>query len=173
MMDNLIPVGASSVLGAIKRSCPWAEIRLFDTTFYRTEASASDRDRSDLLQVMPVDYASRGLSIKEENVFEDFRRTVKDFKPDIILLSAVEVTFGQGAALLRAIEDIKPFVIAGGVFAILAPEDVIKEKLIDAVCTAEGEDSVPEFLTKFRKQKDFYGIPGMWFRKGGKIIKLR
>jgi radical SAM superfamily enzyme YgiQ (UPF0313 family) len=171
MMDNLIPVGPSSLLGSLKESGLNIEIELFDTTFYKTEDRPPDEDRASNLQVLPVDYASVDIAIKESNVFEDFRKHVIKFKPDIIMLSMVESTYGQGMALLNCIKDIRPYVVAGGIFAMLSPEEVISNECIDAVCVGEGEDAAVEFCGKFIEGKDFAKVPGMWFKENGDIIK--
>jgi len=53
----------------------------------------------------------------------------------------------------------------------LAPEEAIASDPIDAVCTGEGEDAIPEFCGKFASGGDFTDVPGMWFKHGGKLIK--
>ena len=168
MMDNLIPVGASAVLGALKKSS--VNIKLFDTTFYRTDDLSNDEDRTETLQVKPFDYSAYGVALKKEDVFVEFRKMVEGFKPDVILISMVEVTYPQGLALLESIKDIKPYVVAGGVFPILASDEVIKNDLIDAVCIGEGEDAMPEFCDKFSSGKDFTTVSGIWFKAKDKSI---
>lgn len=171
MMDNSIPVGPSSVLGALKESGINMKIRFFDTTFYKTGEQSSDEDRVCNLQVLPVDYTSVGIGIKNSDVFEDFRSCVIDFKPDIIMISMVEVTYEQGIKLLSCIKDIRPYVIAGGVFAMLSPEEALGNECIDAVCVGEGEDAVIKFCRKFAEGEDFTKVPGIWFKVKGNIIR--
>ena len=172
MLDNLIPVGISSVLGALKNSGMDMEIKLFDTTFYKTNDISNDEDRKETLQVKPFDYSAYGVRLKKENVFSDFRKLVEGFKPDVLMISIVEVTYPQGTALLESIKDIRPYVVAGGGFPILASNEVIQNPLIDAVCIGEGEDAMPEFCDKFQKGEDFTKVSGIWFKKkDGSIIK--
>lgn len=169
MMENLIPVGASSILGALRS--PDIEVKLFDTTFYKSGDMDQDDARADNLQVVPFDYGDEGIRLKDDNVTDAFLSVYGQFKPDVIFLSVVEPTFRQGVRLLRSIKGKRPFSIAGGVFAILSPDKVIACESIDGVCIGEGEDACLEFARRFREGKDIFSIPGMWFKKDGKVIR--
>ena len=162
MMDNLIPVGVSAVIGSL-HGCG-ARVELFDTTFYRTEDRPADYDRVANLQVPDFSYEDMGISIREENIFDEFREHVERFRPDLIMLSVVEPTWGQGRKLLESIRDIRPYVVVGGVFAIMAPEAIIAHELVDAVCIGEGEEAVPEFCRRFAAGDDLTSLPGFWFK---------
>ena len=169
MMDNLIPVGVSSLFGALKRID--VEVELFDTTFYKTEEDTSDIDRAKNLQVLTVDYSEAGTFLKQEDFIDSFREHVVKFQPDIIMLSAVEVTFSQGISLLESIREIRPYTVVGGIFATLVPDEVIANDCVDAVCIGEGEDAIAEFCQKYVAEKNFSNVPGMWFKTNGQIIK--
>jgi len=162
MMDNLIPVGISAVIGALHGF--GAHVELFDTTFYRTEVRPADYDRVANLQVPDFSYEEMGISIREEDVFVDFRAHVECFVPDLIMLSVVEPTWGQGQRLLEAIRDIRPYVVTGGVFAIMSPETIIASDLVDAVCIGEGEDVVPELCRRFVAREDLSDMAGFWVK---------
>jgi len=169
MMENLLPVGPSAVLGGLKKA--GFRVRLFDTTFYRTEDEPADMERVRNLQVPAFNYEDAGVSIKQSDVFKDFRSLVDEYKPHIIMASVVESTYSQAIQLLDSVKGSGSYNLAGGVFAILSPDEVIANSNIDAVCSGEGEDSVVEFCRKFAEEKDYTSIPGMWFKKDGRIIK--
>ena len=172
MMDNLIPVGVSTVIGAIKSALPDMELRLFDTTFYRTQDRPGDYERVENLQIPAFEYEDAGIRIKEGNVHEEFRRVVKDFQPDLLLVSLVESTFGQAVELLECIKGLaKPYTVAGGVFAILSPEIVLAEASIDAVCVAEGEGTVVEMCRRLARGESLRGAPGFWYKEGESVIR--
>jgi radical SAM superfamily enzyme YgiQ (UPF0313 family) len=171
MMDNLIPVGASSVLGSLKGSGLDINVELFDTTFYRTEERPPDEDRTSNLQVLPVDYSSVGIYLKKTDFRDDFRKRVMEFKPDVVMISMVESTYLQALAMLENIKDLRPYVVAGGVFAILCPQELISSAYIDAICTGEGEDSAVEFCRSFANGSDYTSTPGMWFKVKGAVKK--
>jgi len=169
MMDNLIPVGVSAVIGALHGID--ADVELFDTTFYRTEERPADYDRVANLQVPDFSYEELGISIRKEDVFTEFRAHVQRFIPDLIMLSVVEPTWGQGQRLLEAIRDIRPYVVTGGVFAIMAPETIIVNDLVDAVCIGEGEDAVPEFCRRFITGADLFDVAGFWVKTPAGICR--
>jgi anaerobic magnesium-protoporphyrin IX monomethyl ester cyclase len=167
MMDNLIPVGASSVIGALRSA--GVEVTLFDTTFHRTEEVSSDEVRVQNLQIPSFDYSEMGISLKEGNVYEEFRQRVEEVGPDIIMVSIGEATFQQADQLLGTLGNKRPFVLAGGIHAMTSPEEVIGRDWADALCIGEGEDSVVEFCERFRSGRDFSDIPGMWIKRTGEV----
>ena len=87
------------------------------------------------------------------------------------MLSVVEVTLQQGIDLLESIKDIRPYTVAGGVFTVLAPQDVIENEYVDAVCIGEGETAIIEFCSKYASGSIFSDVPGMWFKQDSQIIK--
>jgi radical SAM superfamily enzyme YgiQ (UPF0313 family) len=167
MMDNLIPVGISAVIGSLHSF--GAHVELFDTTFYRTEERPADYDRVANLQVPDFQYEEMGISIHEEDVFAEFRAHVLRFKPDLIMLSVVEPTWGQGQKLLKAIRDIRPYVVTGGVFAIMDPETILSNDLVDAVCIGEGENVLPEFCRRFSAGNALSDVAGFWVKTAAGI----
>lgn len=169
MMDNLIPVGISAVIAALHGF--GAKVELFDTTFYRTEDRPADYDRVANLQVPDFSYEDLGISIREEDVYAEFRAHVQRFAPDMIMLSVVEPTWCQGQRLLETIRDIRPYVVAGGVFAIMAPAMIIANDLVDAVCIGEGENAVSDFCRRFIAAADLSDTAGFWVKTPAGIYR--
>jgi radical SAM superfamily enzyme YgiQ (UPF0313 family) len=169
MMDNLIPVGSSAIIGTLHAA--GVEVELFDTTFYRTEERPADFDRVDNLQVAPFDYESLGVRVKDEDVFVEFRAALERFRPDILMISMVESTFEQGLSLLEAAGELRPFTLAGGVLSILSPETVIKSDLVDAVCIGEGENCIAELCRRWQAGEECRDIPGLWFKNDGAVTR--
>lgn len=169
MLDNLIPVGVSSLVASMRSL--GARIELFDTTFYRTEERPADIDRIENLQVPSFNFDEIAFRLSGNDVHDDFRKQVTNFKPDMVMLSVVESTWDQGVGLLNAISDIRPYVVVGGVFAVMAPDVVITNDQIDAICIGEGEYAVVELLIKFAAGDDVTDTKGMWFKKEGKVIR--
>lgn len=78
---------------------------------------------------------------------DTFTKTVNDFKPDLIGLSATHMAVEQVkhlAPFLKKITDAP--VVAGGVFPILEPLAALNTEGVDAVCTGEGTEGIVEFL---------------------------
>lgn len=169
MMENLIPINISALSAVLKGS--GFSVKLFDTTYYRTESKSGDEVRVENLQLRKFDLSKYGIQYKEKDIYEDFRETVLEYGPDIIGLSVVEDTYALGVSLLKRIGDMKIPVIAGGVHTVISPDEVIAEESIDMVCVGEGENAFAELCEKMASGADYSGIKGIWFKKNGKILK--
>jgi anaerobic magnesium-protoporphyrin IX monomethyl ester cyclase len=174
MMETVLSVNVSLLISCLKRAD--FEVRLFDTTFYKWSEKSATEVRTEYLQIKDVsDDDPLKLEYKKTDIYEDFRETVKEFDPVIIGFSAVEPTYFLALGLLKSIEDLKKShdikVVFGGIHSIMAPDVVVKEPLIDVVCVGEGENSLPEICEKISRGEDYSGIPNMWVKKAGKIIK--
>jgi anaerobic magnesium-protoporphyrin IX monomethyl ester cyclase len=172
-MDTLFPVSISSISGALKKV--GAQVECFDSTFYPDQAeykdSSSDSKKSENLQVLPVNYDEVGIHPKLTDIFDDFRKKVIEYKPDLIGVSAVEPTYLLGIDLLTCVRDLSVPNIVGGVHAIFSPDDVMECDVVDMVCIGEGEACMVELAEKMRANKDYTGIKNIWVRKDGKVIK--
>ena len=115
-------------------------------------------------------WESFGFKYIETNVFDDFRKKVKDYKPSVIMLSTVEPTHKFGIELLNKVRDLKIPTFVGGCFAIFAPELAIKDEVVDYVCVGEGEYANIEFCKVLATGKDTKKIKGVWAKDGNKII---
>jgi len=172
-MDTLFPVSISSVSGALKKI--GAQVECFDSTFYPDQAeykdTSSDTKKTEKFQVLPVNYEDVGIQPKQTDIFEDFRKKVIEFKPDLIGVSAVEPTFLLGIDLLESVKDLEIPTIVGGVHAIFSPADVMEYDVVDMVCIGEGEACMVELAKKMHAKNNYTNIKNIWFRKNGEIIK--
>ncbi|MFH1309104.1 MAG: radical SAM protein [Candidatus Omnitrophota bacterium] len=142
MMDNLIPLNISYLTACLKEED--FDVELFDTTFYRTSSKSSDEARVETLQVKPFDLSEYGINYKGSDVFDDFKKQVERYNPDLIGFSVVEPTYIFAEKLLDSIKGIKANakVVFGGVFSIFAYKKIIKHPLVDMVCHGEGEKTI-------------------------------
>jgi len=93
-------------------------------------------------------------------------------KPDIIAFSTSTNLFKYAREWSRwAKEHTDAAVICGGPHATLAPEDVIEEESIDAVCIGEGEYSLVNFCRYVEKKDTNREIKGIWLKESGKVYK--
>lgn len=171
MMENLIPVNIS-VLSAVLKNKGF-DVKLFETTYYKTEEKSTDQVRVENLQIRSFDLSKYGIQYKNTDMYEDFRKTVVEYKPNIIGLSAVEYTYKMGISLLKYIKDLNIPTIVGGVHAVIAPDEVISEDVVDMVCLGEGENSFVKLCEKMHNNEDYTHINGIWVKNNGKIIKNR
>lgn len=137
-------------------------VDLFETTQYEDYALASPENRVKFLQARNFDYEKDlGISIRHTDMYADFRRRVLEFKPDAILISAVEDVFLQAVQLLEQIEDLKIPNIMGGVFPTAASERCLDFSVVQRIARGEGETVVLEFTERVRLGQDLDDIPGV------------
>jgi len=168
-MDTLIPVGISLLSACLKKE--GHETKLFNTTFYRTRDKTGDESRIETLQLKKTNLGEYGITEKKTDMVEDFKEIVEEFKPDLIAVSVVEITYKIGLKLLDSIKDYKIPKIMGGVHVTMSPEDVIKEECVDMICVGEGEKAIVELANRIEKNEDYSYILNLWVKKDEKIIK--
>lgn len=100
------------------------------------------------------------------------QKNVLKSRPDII---GVTVTAGQMKQALEFIRTLKGKisapVIFGGPHVTLAPDLVIKNSEVDAICIGEGEMAMLDFVNAVQNNEDYSKIPNLWVRKNLDIVK--
>ncbi|MCX7974285.1 MAG: B12-binding domain-containing radical SAM protein [Candidatus Aminicenantes bacterium] len=104
--------------------------------------------------------------------FDDFRRDIEVFRPDLIGFSAMtmEMNFVRKTSSRLKRSGIKTPIIVGGIHATFFPE-IIEDENIDLVCVGEAETSMTILLDKIDKKESFWDVPNIWFKENGKIVK--
>lgn len=167
MLDTLVTAGIGLLSSSLKEA--GHDVRLFDTTFYKTADITGDEARAAALQVKDTSFEEMGIVLNEEDVFEAFVNTVEEYKPDLIGLSSIEVTQRLGLRLLQAARHTGVPTIIGGPYASFAPELCIAEDCIDMVCVGEGEAALVELCAKMAAGEDTTGIGNIWAKSDGTI----
>ena len=112
-------------------------VKLFDTTLYKTEG-LSDDDKRVMRGAFPhVDVPG----VKETDMFDDFKKLVDRFDPDLVMVSFVDNTIKIGLSLLRCLSKDIP-VIAGGISVICDPKRFMQMSEIDMVWGGRVEDLI-------------------------------
>lgn len=168
-MVNLLPTNISVLSAYLKEA--GIDVKIFDTTFYRTEEKSVDEIRVEHMQVRPFNLKEKGIDYKETDVVEDFIKTVSEYKPDVIGITLTDDTFDLGMNLIARIKDKKSHVIVGGVFPTFAPDEAINNENIDSICLGEGEEPLLELCRKIQDKKDITSIHNLWVKAGGKVYK--
>jgi len=170
-LDTLIPPNLAVISAVLKEN--GNDVKLFDTTFYKTRETTGDDVRIKTLQVRPTNFEDLGIFLKKTDMYDDFIKTVEEYKPDIVGLSAVSLTYPDGIKFLRRLrnEGRNIPVIVGGVHATISPEEVLGEECVDYVCIAEGEYALAELCAAMKNGKPTTNIENIWAKKGGKIHK--
>ena len=147
------------------------EVRLFDTTLYRTAEKSVDDIRVEHMQLRPFNLRDKGVEYKETDVFDDFKKTVSEYKPDLIAVSTTDDTFDLGMKLASKIRDAGIHVVAGGIYPTFSPEEALSNPNVDSICMGEGEEALLELCKNLQDRKDITSIKNIWVKKEGKIYK--
>jgi len=181
----MLPTGVALLSACLKRE--GHKIKLFDTTYYSETSYVNDSDATkqksgyksgstdgnkiDRLMARPVKKGNYNITVKNSNVFEDFRKELLDFDPELIAMSCTEDMFHLGIKLINKVKDLKIPTLVGGVFPTFAPRLVIEHDGIDIVCKGEGEDALVELCKRMEQKKSIDDIAGLWIKKkNGKIV---
>jgi radical SAM superfamily enzyme YgiQ (UPF0313 family) len=169
MLDTLITAGIGILAACLKRE--GIEVKLFDTTFYKTREKTGDEARAHTLQVKKTDFKELGILPEETDVIEDFKKEVESYRPDLIGLSCIEVTYPLGIELLKAVRHTKVPTVVGGVYATFSPDIVIKEDCVDMVCVGEGELALVELCKRMQAGEDLTYVQNIWVKQDGTLYK--
>ena len=170
MLVSLLPNNIAILAACLKRE--GYDVRLVDTTLYRTTDKTNDEMRVERMQVRKFSIEEAGLEIKERDVYDDFAETVKEFRPDLIAVSVVDDTVEMGINLVKRADCSGIPVIFGGVYATFNPEKLIKQDEIEIVCVGEGEESLLELCHCLKNGLRYDHIQNLWVKqKNGAIIK--
>lgn len=148
-------------------------VRLFDTTTYEELSSVdSDKMKSDNLNARPFDDTLLKQGVKKSDAIEDFCSFVKEFEPDLIALSVTEDMYPIGIKLLSALGNIRPKVVAGGVFPTFEPALTLKfsKGCIDFVLKGEGEETLPLLCSRLQRGESLNTLEGLYAVIEGTLI---
>jgi radical SAM superfamily enzyme YgiQ (UPF0313 family) len=142
MLVSLLPNNIALLAGCLKKQ--GYDVKLFDTTLYRTADRTNDQMRVERMQVRKFNIEDAGLKIKERDVYDDFAKVVREYNPDLIGVSVVDDTVEMGLNLIKQADCKNIPVVFGGVYATFNPERLIKQKEVDILCISEGEEALLE-----------------------------
>ena len=174
---NMLPPGVALLSACLKRE--GHDVKLFDTTYYdsveiggNVDKSDSDNSKTDRLMARPYEMPKHVVTVKYTDVFEDFRKFVEDFQPDMLALSCTEDMFSLGVALIEKVKDLKILTLAGGVYPTFAPKLILENyHSINIVCKGEGEYALTELCKRLENKQSYENIPNLWIRKtNGTIV---
>jgi len=169
----LVPALAMGIFTKILKDQGY-QVAFFETTQYVAGESSSPENRVKLLQARSFDYErDLGITMLESDMFADFRSKVLEFKPDLLVVSAVEDAFLQAVDLLKGIQDLNIPHIVGGIFPTAAPELCMKQPAVKMIGLGEGESTILEVAERVRKGESLIGVPGTWIRDSdGSILRF-
>ena len=162
---------AISILSTIAKQNEF-DVKYFETSFYHKSMTAGE-EREQTGEFKPVDRERAFKLFPFERLQKDFNEVFNTYKPDILAVSANSLEYDLFCNLMEKVDfkDGKPFVLVGGVHATVAPEEVIENKNVDALCVGQGEDAWQEFLLKFKNAEDITDVRNFWVRTGSAVKK--
>ena len=170
MMATLLPLHLSTLSSCLKKEC--FQVKLFDTTYYKTEKVSFEQKKVELLQIKKFNLEDGGITFKKTDIFQDLNDLVDSYKPDLIGITLVEDTYKLGLSLLNSIRQKDIPVIAGGVFVNFFAEELLQNECIDMACVGEGEQALTELCSAMAKGKDIHSIKNIWVKKAsGEIAR--
>jgi len=168
MLVSLLPNNIALLSAYLKKE--GNAVRVFDTTLYKTTDKTNDEMRVERMQVRKFNIEDVGTEVKEQDVYEDFAKVVKEYKPDLIGVSVVDDTVEMGLNLIKKADCTDILVVFGGVHAILNAEELIKKEQVDVLCIGEGEEALAELCNCLRNILSYDYIKNLWIKKKNGII---
>ena len=170
MAHLLLPAGISILSAVLKRE--GFQTRVFDTTLYQPKNKSFDDLRLEMLQLKNFNLGEKQVLYKETDILEDFMALLDEYHPQLLAVSILEDTFPLGIPLMREAKKRGITIIAGGIMASFAPNDVAKEPSVDIICEGEGENALLELCKRMYDCKSYDDIPNLWIKKpDGTIVK--
>jgi anaerobic magnesium-protoporphyrin IX monomethyl ester cyclase len=152
------------------------ESKLFDTSFWRDVNSPlveNDRQMGERVgEYKPVP----GYNPEREvvNIQERFRKTVEEYRPDLIALTSTSYEFKSATQFIEPVKtEFGIPVIVGGPHATVAPDRAIASPAIDIVCIGDGEKSLLDLIRGINLGANVSEIPSLWLKdpNSGNVIK--
>lgn len=170
MMATLLPLNVSILSACLKRK--GIQVKLFDTTYYKTEEKSFEQKKVDLLQIKKFSLEDGGIKFKTTDIYEDLNKTIEEYSPDIIGVTLVEDTYKLGMSLIRSINRKDIPVIAGGVFVNFYADELIKDNDIDILCLGEGEEALVRLCEAMHTGGALENVANLWIKnKDGLVTK--
>ena len=161
--EGVVPLAVATLSSIAKQS--GVDIEYFETSFYEKSATAQE-EREQTGEFKPFDRKGTLKLLPHERIFEDFNAKLNEYKPDILAVTANSLEYELFLEMMGKLDPDghKPFVIIGGVHATLAPEEVMQNPYVDALCIGEAERAWAEFLVSFSSGRDISSIQNLWIK---------
>ncbi|OGW10214.1 MAG: hypothetical protein A3F81_05310 [Nitrospinae bacterium RIFCSPLOWO2_12_FULL_39_93] len=97
---------------------------------------------------------------------------LKDFKPDVILLSCFTINRIAGFKIAQMVKEFKPAikVVMGGMHPSFMYKQILSNTSVDVVCIGEGDRTIIELLDAFKANALLDNIKGIAFKKDGGVF---
>ncbi len=102
-------------------------------------------------------------------IWDEIRGTIRSFRPDVVGISAMTTKYVAGLNVARIAKEVggaegrEIRVIIGGPHATALSEEVAREPDVDVVFTKEAERSLPRWMRKIDRPREWSKVPGIVF----------
>jgi radical SAM superfamily enzyme YgiQ (UPF0313 family) len=161
-----------AILAACLKNDGFKDIKLFDCFMYKfSDCETQDQVREKLGQVKKTDL-DRFVKLHEGNVYDDFVKTVDEFKPNLIAVTVVDATMALVFSFLKKVKDRNIPVVVGGTASTFLHEMLLASGLVDFACVGEGEGAIVDLCNKLYNGEDCSNIKNIYtVGKDGDIIR--
>jgi radical SAM superfamily enzyme YgiQ (UPF0313 family) len=113
------------------------------------------------------------IYLQREPEREQFLQQMAVLAPDVAALSSTTHQYPYVEGCARWIKESTPelLTVVGGIHPTLVPEEVVANPIFDVVCVGEGEYPLLDMVDAVQEGHDMAGIPNLWLRRGGSLIK--
>jgi anaerobic magnesium-protoporphyrin IX monomethyl ester cyclase len=149
------------------------DVKLFDCTIYKAKNKVTNEDlREKFGQVLKTEIDDY-ISPKTEDIYEDFVKTVEEYKPDLIGFNVIDSTIDFVLSFMEKIKYKNIPTVVGGVGATFNYKRLLSGWLVDFVCIGEGEEAIVELCNELIKGGSCNNIKNIYTRNlySGDIIK--
>ena len=129
---------------------------------------AFDRALFDDKQYFSVGFLHKLFDHKEKMVAAMIQE-----KPDVLALSVFADNYQWALDVAKKVREKLPecWTIWGGIHPTTVPEEVIRHDEVDFVVVGDGELPMIKILDSLNNGKNFEGIPNLWFKKDGRVVR--
>ncbi len=105
--------------------------------------------------------------------YPDFEQLLKGYDLDLVGITTFTHSLPDVQMTINTVKKLNPNarIVLGGPHPNMFPEYAIQLKGVDAIVTGDGEDAWLDMIKRFDKGKDWSGIPGVWWKSDGQVIK--
>lgn len=108
--------------------------------------------------------------LKQSDYAADFRRFLEEFRPQVVAFSSMTIDYAFACDFLAPLKAELGFtVVAGGIHAILLPQEAIEPAAVDYLCVGEGENALPQLLAALEAGASPTGVEGIWGKGRGQV----
>ena len=159
LMKRGYPIGLC-MLAAIAKQENVPEVKVFDVD--KSVSHSYGLHFTDQRRNMAV--FLEGVNNKQHAVWQEIRRTLESFKPDLVGITAMTIHYASSLRVAEIVKEWNPActVVMGGVHASIMPRGMVEWPFTDAVVRGEGETPFREIIRRANSGiTDFSDISGV------------